>query len=101
LARSGGTPRDVAALDPQRLAYCQLADARGPRPASDAALRDEARSGRCLLGEGELPLAELLGALPAGLPLGVETPCREHAGKSVIERGRLAGAAAHRLLDRL
>jgi len=100
LARSGGTPSDVAQLDPKWLAYCQLADARGPRPASDDALRAEARAGRYLPGEGDLPLAALLDALPAGLPVGVEAPCREHAARSVVERGRLAGIATQRLLDR-
>ena len=29
---------------------------------------------RLLPGEGELPLAEMLGALPAGLPVSVEAP---------------------------
>ncbi len=98
-ARSGGTPSHIAELDQSWLAYCQLADARGPRPESNDALKAEARGGRYLPGEGELPLVELLDALPAGLPVGVEAPCREHAAKSVIERGRLAGIAAHRLLD--
>jgi sugar phosphate isomerase/epimerase len=100
LARSGSTPSDAAALDPGLLAYCQLADARGPRPASGDALRTEARGGRYLPGEGELPLAGLLDALPAGLPIGVEAPCEEHAAKSVVERGRLAGLAMRRFLDR-
>jgi sugar phosphate isomerase/epimerase len=100
VARSGGTPADLAALDPGSLEYCQIADARGPTPAGVDALRTEARGDRYLPGEGELPLAALLDALPAGLPIGVEAPCAQHAGKSVIERGRLAGAALHRFLDR-
>lgn len=99
-ARSGGVPEQIAALDPTRLAYCQLADARGPRPASNEALQAEARGGRYLPGEGELPLAKLLDALPGGLPIGIEAPCAEHAALSVIERGRLAGLATHRFLDR-
>lgn len=98
-ARSGGTPAQVAALDPAWLAYCQLADARGPRPASDDALKAEARGGRFLPGEGELPLAHLLDALPPGLPVGVEAPYAAHAGLAVVERGRLAGLATHRFLD--
>lgn len=98
LARSGGTPADVAQLDPKWLAYAQLADARGPRPASDDALRAEARGGRYLPGEGESPLVALLDALPAGLPVSIEAPSRAHANKSVLERGRLAGVAVHRFL---
>jgi len=93
LARSGGTAADVAALDRSLLAYGQLADARGPRPHDDAALMAEARGGRYLPGDGELPLASLLAALPAGLPLGVEAPCADHSQRSVVERGLLAGEA--------
>jgi sugar phosphate isomerase/epimerase len=100
VARSGGTPSDLAGLDPGSLEYCQIADARGPTPVGADALRAEARGDRYLPGEGELPLGKLLDALPAGLPIGVEAPCAEHAAKSVIERGRLAGAALHRFLDR-
>lgn len=99
LARSGGVAADVAALDPRFLAYGQLADASGPRPIGDAALMAEARGGRQLPGRGELPLADLLRALPAGLPLGVEAPCRASAESSVIERGRMAGVAVAALLD--
>jgi sugar phosphate isomerase/epimerase len=100
VARSGATPADVAALDPKWLAYYQIADARGARPATDEALRAEARGDRYLPGEGELPLAAIVAALPAGLPVGVEAPCREDAAKPVVERGRLAGAAVRRFLDR-
>lgn len=98
-ARSGGVPADVARMDPKWLQpYCQLSDARGPRPA-DGALRDEARGGRVLVGEGELPLAALLEALPPGFPVGVETPTRELAGRPVMERARASGAAARRFLQ--
>jgi sugar phosphate isomerase/epimerase len=96
LARCGGTPADVARLDRSRLAYVQLADARGPAPVD---LRTEARGGRFLPGEGELPLHELLAALPAGLPLGVEAPCAALAGLPVVEQGRRAGAALRRFLS--
>ena len=98
-ARSGGTPAEVVRLDPARLAYCQLADARGPRPATGDALRTEARGGRHLPGDGELPLAELLDALPESLPVGVEAPCAATAGLSVVERGRLAGLATRRFFE--
>lgn len=100
-ARSGGVPDDLKNTDPQRLAYCQLADARGPRPMDPLALRNEARGGRYLPGEGELPLAALLQALPRGIPLSVEAPCAAHAGLSVAERAMLAGDAARRFLGAL
>lgn len=100
-ARSGGVPDDLKNIAPERLAYCQLADARGPKPLNPVALRSEARGGRYLPGEGDLPLVELVRALPSGLPLSVETPCAAHVGKSVIDRAMLAGDAARRFLSRL
>ena len=98
LWRSGGTPEDVAGLDPQRLsAYLQLCDARGPRPATGA-LRQEARGERHYPGAGDIPLARILDALPAGLPLAVEVPRAQDAGLPVIERARRAGEATRRFL---
>ena len=76
LARSGATPDDlaavVAAAGPARFPYLQLADA--PATAPDTSwngLRDEALNGRLLPGDGELPLAAVLAALP-DVPISVE-----------------------------
>ncbi|MDM0025221.1 sugar phosphate isomerase/epimerase family protein [Variovorax saccharolyticus] len=99
MMRSGGTAGDIAMLDPTWLTYCQLADGRGPRPATTDAIRAEARGGRFYPGEGEFPLAAILDALPEGLPIGVETPCAQYRSLPVVERARLCGAAAHRFLD--
>jgi sugar phosphate isomerase/epimerase len=96
--RSGGIPEDIAGLDPKWLSYCQLCDARGPRPSTTDALRREARTGRFYPGAGEIPLPAILDALPAGLPIGLEAPCAEHAHLPVVERGRLCGAAARLFL---
>ena len=89
LQRSGGTPDDVRSLDPKLIAYCQLCDAplaaphdlprppELPRGQSVEGITDlalEARAVRLLPGDGELPLAEIISALPAGLPLSVEAP---------------------------
>ncbi|MEJ8857971.1 TIM barrel protein [Variovorax robiniae] len=99
MMRSGGTAADIAMLDPTWLAYCQLADGRGPRPTTTDALRAEARGGRFYPGEGEFPLTAILDALPAGLPIGVETPCAQHRSLPVVERARLCGAATRRFLE--
>jgi sugar phosphate isomerase/epimerase len=89
LQRSGGKPGDVGALNSKLIAYCQLCDAplaaphNLPRPRelprgqsvegiTDLAL--EARAVRLLPGDGELPLAEIIAELPAGLAFSVETP---------------------------
>jgi sugar phosphate isomerase/epimerase len=88
IQRCGVTAAELATVDPALLGYLQLCDApaapphgiggpgRMPREqqasADDAVL--EARTGRLLPGEGELPLAELLGALPDSLPVSAEAP---------------------------
>ena len=86
--RYGGRLEQLRSVDPQLLSYVQLCDAplaapSGlPRPhrlprgqstdGSDPQL--ESRTMRLLPGEGELPLAEFLAALPAGIPVSVEAP---------------------------
>jgi sugar phosphate isomerase/epimerase len=75
LARSGGSPADVKALDTKYFPYAQISDgilAPGePNPAMFGKLD---MGTRALPGEGKLPLRELLAALPKGLPLSVELP---------------------------
>ena len=58
-------------LKPALVTYVQLCDAPAAAPADEIA---EARSGRLLPGDGELPLRELLAALPDGIPVAVEAP---------------------------
>jgi sugar phosphate isomerase/epimerase len=89
LQRGGGSPGDTESLDPKLIAYCQLCDAplaaphdlprprELPRGQSVEGITDlalEARAVRLLPGDGELPLAEVIAALPAGLAFSVETP---------------------------
>ena len=81
----GGSPMDeVRALEPDLVPLVQLCD--GPlvlppvldlppgTPAEGTARHVESRVQREVVGEGEFPLAELLGAVPAGTPLSVEVP---------------------------
>lgn len=75
LSRSGGSVADVAALDPARLPYLQIADAPGEAPTEPMALLDEAVNGRLLPGDGALPIDELLAAVP-GVPLSFEVRSR-------------------------
>lgn len=74
LARSGGSPGDVAAVARDLLPYAQFCDAAGPRPESDAGLAAEARERRLPPGSGELPLEGVVRALPADAPLALEVP---------------------------
>lgn len=73
--RSGGTIEDVAALPIEWLSYVQLCDAPDPGadPADPQAILIEAIDGRVAMGQGGLPLVDLLAALPvSSLPISVE-----------------------------
>jgi sugar phosphate isomerase/epimerase len=93
--RCGVRLADLRAVDPALISYVQLCDAPLAAPgagsvagpgvgrgagrgggagAAVAAAMHEARAGRLLPGEGELPLRELLGALPDGIAVAVEAP---------------------------
>jgi sugar phosphate isomerase/epimerase len=98
-SRSGGLPAHVAGVDPALFRYAQICDAGPDMPRGDdtPALIREARTGRLLPGEGVLPLAELVAALPAALPLAIEAPCRASAELPAIGRAR----RAHRALTAL
>ena len=69
LARTGGTPGDVASVAPARLPYAQLCDA--PAEAPENAYAD-ALDGRSTLGDGGLPVRELVDALPDHTALSME-----------------------------
>ncbi len=98
LSRSGGTPADVAALAPERLAFVQLSDAVADSPKFEE-LAYEARNDRLLPGEGALWLHELMHVLPRGLVIGVEAPTRALAALDPLERGRRIGEQTHRFLQ--
>jgi sugar phosphate isomerase/epimerase len=97
---TGGSVADVAMLPPEAIAFVQICDVSGPLPPPEQQL-EVARQGRLYPGLGDLPLAELIDALPDGVPLSIETPYRAHAKRSVTERARLAGAAARHFLAEL
>jgi sugar phosphate isomerase/epimerase len=75
LFRSGGDVADIAGVPPGYLRTVQLCDAPRQAPAQ-ALIIEEAREGRLLPGQGQLPLAALLAALPADVQISVETPSR-------------------------
>lgn len=103
LQRSGGNPNDVAQLaatEPRMYPYAQLCDA--PRAAPEGggrALYEEAVDNRLAPGDGELPLKELIAALPENVPLSVETPVAAIAHLAARERAERIMAATRRLLN--
>ncbi len=78
LARTGSTPQALRSIDARRFSYAQFCDAPavGADPADFDAIIHEALDLRLPIGAGELPLAGLLDALPAGTPLSVELRSR-------------------------
>ena len=101
LTRCGATAEDVARIDPTRLPYAQLCD--GP---ADVSARDynaylvDAVDGRVAPGEGQLPLRELLAALPDELPLSLEVRSKRYrdAYPDPVNRARAVLAATQRFL---
>lgn len=89
---SGGLPAHVAAVDPALLRYAQICDAGPdmPAPTDPPSLIREARTGRLLPGEGVLPLAALVAALPPAAALAIEAPCRATAHLPALERAKRA-----------
>ena len=97
--RSGATPDQLQAVDPSLLRYMQICD--GPRagPVSLEDRRREARTARLLPGQGELPIADLVQAVPAGVPLSLEAPTLALAALPFNEQARIAGDVTRRFLD--
>jgi len=99
-SRSGGWPVHIAQVDPSLFRYAQICDAGPdmPGPGDTPALIREARTGRLLPGEGVLPLAELVAALPDTVPLAIEAPCRATADLPAVERAKRAYRALSTLV---
>lgn len=98
LVRSGSGPDDLAAVDPESIGYAQLNDTT-LQPRADNYM-EEAMFERMVPGEGELPLRDILSALPADIVIEIEVPRRSLAlaGVSPIDRLRPCVEAARRLL---
>lgn len=99
LARTGGVPADVTAIDPARLPYAQLCDA--PSLAPDE-LVVEALDGRLTLGAGALPIGALLAALPdhTALSMEIRSAHLRAAFADPTDRARHVLTTTHAFLDR-
>ena len=71
LSRSGSSVEDVQTMPSELFPYLQICDAVAERPTEFGGLLDEALNGRLCPGEGSLPIAELLQAIPE-VPLSFE-----------------------------
>ena len=97
--RCGGTPADLAATDPGRIVSAQLCDAPAVPPEGTEARIAEARGRRLIPGEGGLPLADLIAALPPQTVLSVELPSDDP--RPPLERARAIHRATTALLERM
>jgi sugar phosphate isomerase/epimerase len=94
--RADNRLQDIAAIPRAQLRYMQLCDARAEVPTDRDELIRQARSDRLFPGEGGLDLRGLLHALPADIPVSLETPVA--AKMPPLERARRALEAARRFL---
>jgi len=94
-----GEAGDLAALDPELIDYVQISDAPLAMPSREAYM-DEALNERMIPGTGELPLVEMLRAVPDTVVVSAEVPLRSlaEAGVSDLERGRRIVAGINRVL---
>jgi sugar phosphate isomerase/epimerase len=101
LVRSGSGADDLAALDPEIFGYVQLSDV--PLVTKFPSYMDEAMFQRMVPGTGELPLLEILAALPRDLVIGLEIPLRSEVEAGVGPEARVGRCvdAARRLVAQL
>jgi sugar phosphate isomerase/epimerase len=87
VARSGAGPDELRALPAERIGYVQLCDV-PLRSTKEYRYAEEAMYHRMAPGEGELPLADMLAALPGDCVVGLEVPMlsRAEAGLSAYDR---------------
>jgi sugar phosphate isomerase/epimerase len=99
LARSGGDPRDLATVPPERLLVVQLCDGPGAAPATIEARYQEMRAGRLLPGEGAFDLAALLRAMPPDVEVEAEVPNADFAHLPPAERAARVRRGVQAFLD--
>ena len=85
--RFGATIADFAAIDPVLIRHVQICDV--PMPAIMQNYMEEALFERRAPGDGDLPLAEFVGHIPAHTTIGLEIPIRSQAEQGISHRDRL------------
>jgi len=87
LIRGGSTPQDLARLDPKLIGHVQICDA--PAAYTQQGYAHEATCERRVPGAGDLPLVDIIRALPQDMPLGIEAPQASVAARGVDVRTHL------------
>lgn len=102
LVRAGEGPHDIAEMDPGLFPFAQLTDGFVDANETPAMLGRMAPNRRAMVGEGDLPIAAILDALPPGIPLSIETPISIVGGvnsPSPVDWAKTALANARSFLD--
>src|SRR5262252_5270684 len=100
-SRAGDQASDLRRIDPKLLPYAQICDGIiGPDEPNPALLGRMSPNRRTLLGEGNVPLADILDALPAGLPLSIELPPQSGRNVGAAEWAKVVLEDAQRYLGR-
>lgn len=103
LARTGGHPRDLAALDPRLFPYAQICDAPDKPPGTTIPdLLEEAVHGRLLPGEGGLPLGAFMKVISPDAPLSPEIRSRalREGYPDIVARAAAIAQSTRRFLER-
>jgi sugar phosphate isomerase/epimerase len=97
LYRSGGQASDIRGVPAGLFAFAQLCDAPLAAPPPEQ-LRGEARGRRLYLGDGELPLFDVMDMLPPDIMLEIETPTEHAANLPALKQARLAADTTRQFL---
>jgi sugar phosphate isomerase/epimerase len=101
-ARAGDTVDDLRRVSRRLLPYGQLTDGIiGPNEPNPTLLGRMGPNQRRLLGQGSVPLEQILDALPPGIPLSVELPPPDGADHSAAEWAKIVLEDARRFLARI
>jgi sugar phosphate isomerase/epimerase len=87
--RVGDSPSMLKGIDPKLLPYTQITDG----------YLDPARGGRSALGEGDVPLYDILDALTPEIPLSLEWPAPRDSGYTAHQWAKLALEGTQRYLE--
>lgn len=98
IARTGGA-RLLTEIDPALIGYVQICDGPAGMPSGEVYF-DEALHQRAVPGEGELPLVEMMAAIPEHIIASMEVPLRSlrEKGVSDAERARLSAVGSLKVL---
>jgi sugar phosphate isomerase/epimerase len=100
LARSGGSPAEIATIPQPHWGWFQICDAPAERPLHEEELLFQARQARLPPGRGGLDLVGMLRAIPSNSVVSIETPL--HGLPNLlppVERARMLRQATLELLD--